>query len=122
HKSNQQLSVCIFDSGIGIYNSLKTTKHHPLTPLDAITLALQEKVTRDERIGQGNGLWGLSELISYSRGSLEISSNGAVFFRDNNNKIKTITSGHLNLGKENGTTLIDFQLNYSHEINVAEAL
>lgn len=121
HKSNQQLSVCIFDRGIGIYNSLKTSKHHPETPLDAITLALREKVTRDEKIGQGNGLWGFSELISHAGGRFEVGSAGAVYL-NNNHKIKTISTGYFNLGREYGTTLIDFQLNYSHEIDVVKAL
>lgn len=121
HKKKKQLSVCIFDRGIGIYNSLKTSKHHPATPLDAITLALQEKVTRDEKIGQGNGLWGFSELISDAKGRFEVGSAGAVYLNDNK-RIRTIPEGHLNLGREHGTTLIDFQLNYSNEIDVAKAL
>ena len=121
HKSVKQLSVCVFDTGIGIYNSLKASKHHPETPLDAITLSLQEKVTRDENIGQGNGLWGFSELISHAKGRFEVGSAGAVY-RNNNQMVQTIPSGHLNLGKQYGTTLIDFQLNYSNEINVVKAL
>ena len=121
HKSATQLSVCVFDTGVGIYNSLKTSKYHPATPLDAITLALQEKVTRDEKIGQGNGLWGFSELISHARGRFEVGSAGSVY-RNNNRIVTTIPSGHLNLGKNYGTTLIDFQLNYSNEINVVSAL
>lgn len=121
HKTVKQLSVCVFDAGIGIYNSLKSSKYHPETPLDAITLALQEKVTRDDTIGQGNGLWGFSKLISNAEGRFEVSSNGAVYYKDNEN-VRTTLSGHLNLGKKYGTTLIDFQLNYSHEIDVARAL
>ncbi len=121
HKNVKQLSVCVFDTGIGIYNSLKESKHHPKTPLDAITLSLQEKVTRDENIGQGNGLWGFSELISHAKGRFEIDSAGAVYM-NNNQTVRTIPHGCLNLGKIYGTTLIDFQLNYSNEINVAKAL
>lgn len=121
HKSTKQLSVCVFDTGVGIYNSLKSSKYHPTTPLDAITLALQEKVTRDETIGQGNGLWGFSELISHAKGRFEVGSAGSVY-RNNDQIVTIIPSGHLNLGKKYGTTLIDFQLNYSNEINVANAL
>ena len=98
HKSVKQLSVCVFDAGIGIYNSLKSSKYHPETPLDAITLALQEKVTRDDTIGQGNGLWGFSKLISNAKGRFEVSSNGAVYYKDNEN-VNTTPHGHLNLGK-----------------------
>lgn len=121
HKTSQQLSICVFDAGRGIYNSLKESRHKPSSPLDAITLALQEKVTRDENIGQGNGLWGLSQIIKEAHGSIEISSGGAVY-KNQNGYIHTIENGHFNLGKLHGTALIDFQLNYSNEINVAKAL
>lgn len=121
HKTSQQLSICVFDAGRGIFNSLRYSRHKPSSPLDAITLALQEKVTRDENIGQGNGLWGLSQLIKEAHGSVEISSGGAVY-RNQNGCTQTIENGHFNLGKKIGTTLVDFQLNYSQEINVAKAL
>jgi hypothetical protein len=122
HKSLQQFSVCVFDTGIGIYNSLRSSKHKPANPLDAITLALQEKVTRSEEIGQGNGLWGLSNLVSEGQGRIAISSSGAVYRRDRDNFVQTVEGGHFHLGKAHGTTLVDFQLNYSRDINVAKAL
>ena len=122
HKSNQRFSVCIFDTGIGIYNSLKHSRYSPPTPLDAITLALQEKITRDENIGQGNGLWGLSQLISDAHGIIKVCSCGARYERDQEGIISTLKQGDFNLGEENGTTLIDFQLDYSREIDVAKAL
>lgn len=121
HKNFKQFSVCIFDAGIGIFNSFKHSKYNPRYPLDAITLALQERVTRDEKIGQGNGLWGLSNIIHDAKGSLYISSGGAVYSKQND-KEKVIGQGHFNLGHERGTTLIDFQLNYSNKINIANAL
>lgn len=40
HKTAKQFSVCIFDAGIGIYNSLKDSIHKPQSAFDAITLAL----------------------------------------------------------------------------------
>ena len=122
HKSNKRFSICIFDTGIGIYNSLSHSRHAPPTPLDAITLALQEKITRDENIGQGNGLWGLSQLISDAHGIIKVSSCGARYERDQNGNISTRKQDDFNLGKENGTTLIDFQLDYSREVDVAKAL
>ena len=35
---------------------MKESEHHPRTTIDAITLAIQEEVTRDTSIGQGNDL------------------------------------------------------------------
>ncbi len=122
HKTTKQFSVCIFDSGIGIYNSLKNSIHRPQSALDAITLALQERVTRDIEVGQGNGLWGLSKIIDEAKGRLYISSCGAVYNKDFHNKEKMISWGYLNLGKNRGTTLVDFQLNYSNPIDIAKAL
>ena len=122
HKNHSRLSMCIFDSGIGIYNSLKGSRHSPPAPLDAITLALQEKVTRDEKVGQGNGLWGLSRLISDSHGTIRISSGGAVYCKNQDGEISTVKDGEFNLGRENGTTLVDFQMDYSQEIDITRIL
>ncbi|MDD3172746.1 MAG: DUF4325 domain-containing protein [Herbinix sp.] len=121
HKATSKLSICVFDSGRGIYNSLKNSKHRPHKPLDAITLALQERVTRDERVGQGNGMWGLSRIIDENKGGIKISSCGAVysFLYD---KVKTVESGYMHFGKENGTTLVDFQIDYSKSIDISKAL
>lgn len=121
HKTPKQLSICVFDAGRGIFNSFKNSRHKPASPLDAITLAMQEKITRDENVGQGNGLWGLTKIIDEAQGSIEISSGGAVYKKQNGN-IRTVDTGHFNLGKLHGTTIVDFQLNYSHKINVASAL
>ena len=121
HHSTKRLSFCIFDAGIGIYNSLKSSKHNPTTPLDAITIALQENITRDSNIGQGNGLWGLLNIIKLSQGSLRISSNGATYMNDCG-KIRIVKSGHFNLGRHFGTTTVDFQFNYSQDINISKAL
>lgn len=122
HPSQKKLSFCIFDTGIGIYNSLNQSKtHHPSTPLDAITLAMNERVTRDNNVGQGNGLWGFSNIISQANGMFSISSNGAKY-TNSNGKETTIKSGYFNLGHDRGTTLIDFQLNYSENIDVVAAL
>ena len=120
HHNTKRLNFCIFDTGIGIYNSLKSSKYNPATPLDAITIALQENVTRDNNIGQGNGLWGLSNIINLSKGSLMISSGGATYINDCG-KTNTIKCGHFNLGKY-GTTTVDFQLDYSKDINISKAL
>lgn len=121
HKNFKQFSVCIFDTGIGIFNSFKNSKYKPVHPLDAITLALQEKVTRDDKVGQGNGLWGLSNIIRDAKGRLYISSGGAVYSKQNNEE-RMIKDGHFNLGRDKGTTLIDFQLKYSNKIDIAQAL
>lgn len=122
HQSTKRLSFCVFDAGIGIYNSLKNSNiHNPSSPIDAIMLAMQEKVTRDSNIGQGNGLWGLSNLISQTNGILRISSGGATYINNNGN-VSIVKQGNFNLGRKLGTTTIDFQLDYSKNMDISAAL
>lgn len=102
HTNSKRISFCIFDYGIGIYNSLRNSVyHHPVSPFDAITMALQEKVTRDTNIGQGNGLWGLLRFVTQSNGSLRVSSGGAIFFNCNGKETHT-NNGDFNLGRDRG--------------------
>lgn len=121
NKQNKTFSFCVFDTGIGIFNSLNGTKHAPQDQLTAIQLAIKERITRDEKIGQGNGLWGLSQIIKETKGKLMLSSGGARYTYDNG-EVFTVASGDFNLGKVNGTTMIDFQLDYSSPIDVVKAL
>ena len=121
--TNSRLSLCVFDNGRGIFNSLKSSKRHsPKTPLDAITLALQERVTRDESIGQGNGMWGFSESVRLNGGSYSVSSDGArVSFV--NDKVDARERAGFFYGSDGlGTTLIDFQLDCARPLDIARAL
>ena len=71
-KSNKSVNICIFDYGIGIYKSLKGTENNPKNAIDAIMLSVKEGVTRDKQIGQGNGLWGLFNMVAQNDGHLSI--------------------------------------------------
>jgi len=120
HKSNKHIAFTVFDSGIGIFNSLKNTIHNPRHPVDALTLALQEGVTRDPKIGQGNGMYGLRRIIENNQGRLTLTSNSASFFLKGNKattfkKIPTIS-------RERGCTIVDFQIDYAREVSLGEAL
>ncbi len=121
HKEKKRVSLCVFDMGIGIYGSLKKSKHCPRTPLDGLTMALQEKVTRDEAVGQGNGMWGLKRIIDENSGNLTIESNSAMF-RCSGKKIETKNVQSYMAGKFSNGTLVDFQLDISSSINVVQAL
>ena len=121
HKQSKIFAFCVFDLGVGFYNSLKETKFHPEKPIDAITLALQERVTRDSKIGQGNGLWGLSSIVAQAKGKIEISSGGAKYIY-NNGEIVTKKENGFTLNKQWGTSYIDVRLNYSRLIDITSAL
>ncbi len=120
HKSTKHVAFTIYDAGIGIYNSLKNTKYNPRKPLDALTLALKEGVTRDKKNGQGNGMYGLRRIIENNRGRLTLTSHSSALF------IKGDKTQDFNalpiISRERGSTIVDFQFDYNSEISLSEAL
>ena len=120
HRSKSRIAICVFDTGQGIYNSLRQSLHTPSTPLDALKISVKEGITRDKRVGQGNGLWGLHQIISENSGILAITSNTASY-QLVDKKVKFIENLP-SLSKDNGGTIVDFQLAYNREISVSKAL
>ena len=120
HEQNHRVALCVYDYGQGIFHSLK---EHPLAPksaVDAITLAIQEKVTRDKKIGQGNGLWGLHQIIKLNEGSLTIRSGQGYYAYDG--KEFSQNSDQLYLDPNHQSTTVDFQLNCNKIVSIEEAL
>lgn len=120
HPTSKKIAFTIFDSGQGIYNSFKGTQYKPLSPSDAITLALNEGVTRDKNEGQGNGLYGLHSIVKQGKGAITITSGGGYYRYSNGdvktyNKIPTISS-------ETPGTIVDFQLDYSENRSLNQAM
>ena len=120
HPGSQHIAFCIYDHGQGIFNSLRKTQHAPKTAVDAITLAVQEGVTRDKVVGQGNGMWGLYNIVRSNSGILNITS-GAGFFGINGDDTKTNSSVPY-LNHEHNCTTVDFQIDFDKGISVSEAL
>ena len=120
HKSQKHVAFCIYDNGKGIYNSLKDSKYSPRHPIDAITLAIKEGITRDKKIGQGNGLWGLHGMVKNNSGRLYITSGSGSYLMlgDTIQTFKRLPF----ISKEVGTTSIDFQLDTDKRISVSDAL
>lgn len=121
HLTTKNIAFAVFDSGQGIYNSLKDSKYHPKNPVDAITLAIQEEITRDKEIGQGNGLYGLHSIIQKGKGSLSIVSGRGSYSYFPNGTTKTYSSLPF-VSYQNQCTTIDFQLNYSKDMSLGDAL
>ena len=127
HPTNKQFNVCVFDNGVGIYDSFAGSNVHPKTKLDAITLAIKEKVTRDTSVGQGNGLWGLHRIIEHCEGSLKIISDGAFYqmvFDDNGvPNVSAFDKGNRFIFEKGvGTTMVDFQMHVDKAIDVGKVL
>ena len=121
HKNSKHIAFTIFDSGIGILNSFKGSKHNPQTNADALSLCLQEGITRDPKVGQGNGMCGLFSLIKEGNGILNISS-GLDTYRYWNGETSITDEGVCSVSKDLGCTTIDFQLDYSSDISIERVL
>ena len=106
HPTSKNIAFTVFDAGQGIYNSMKDSEHRPRTTIDAITLSIKEEVTRDKRIGQGNGLFGLHSIVKQGKGKLVITSgNGSYIY--NNGDVRTYD--HLPfISKQAPGTIVDF--------------
>ena len=120
HTNSKNIAFAIFDSGQGIFNSMKDSEHHPRTTIDAITLAIQEEVTRDKSIGQGNGLFGLHSIVKQGKGKLVITSGRGSYTYNNG---ETRTYDFLpTLTQQQPGTIVDFQLNYAEDMSLDKAL
>jgi hypothetical protein len=119
HTIAKQFVFCVYDTGQGIYNSLLQSAHAPKNSADALRLAVKEGITRDKAIGQGNGLWGLHQIVSDNTGKLNITSNSACYsLTDKQVKLYE----RLPQLQDNNGCIVDFQIDYSKEISLSKAL
>ena len=118
HAKKNHVAFCVFDPGIGIFKTLKNSKHAPKTPMDAISLAIQEGIGDGK--GQGNGLFGLYRIIQENQGSLTITSGSAsIMFSQNGDSRKY---EHIPfLGYDNSATIVDFQIDLKKDVNIQSA-
>jgi hypothetical protein len=122
HQTSKHIAFCIFDPGIGIFNTLKGSVHAPRSHLDAITLAIKEGVTRDKAVGQGNGMWGLHSIVRENSGSLGITTGNASYRIDRPDAPPYTSENVPFLNKVNNCTIVDFQIDFSKPIAVSRAL
>ncbi len=118
HPSTNHIAFCIYDSGIGIYNSLRSSSHSPQSEADAIMLSMREGV--GDGLGQGNGLYGLYQIVKENGGRLRITSGAtALDVKDGMRKIlkKEIPF----IDDEHRSTTVDFQLDLGKRVNITEA-
>lgn len=74
YPKNHSVSFAVGDSGIGILNTLKQAIPTLKSDNDALGEAVKAGVTRDNAIGQGNGLAGTLRISNMSGGSFSITS------------------------------------------------
>ncbi|MDE7264416.1 MAG: DUF4325 domain-containing protein [Anaeroplasmataceae bacterium] len=123
HKRNKHISISIYDTGIGLKNSLsKSNEYNPSSEVEAIELAIQKGVTCDRVLGQGNGLWGLNQIICANKGFLSIMSGHTEARYDYLREKKKIIDSIPIINDQYLTTRVDFTINFNNLINVSEAL
>jgi hypothetical protein len=121
HRRSKHIAFCVFDNGQGIYNSLKNSPHAPASAQIALKMAVQESITRDRNVGQGNGMYGLHQIVKQNQGSLTIISNSAFYQLNDHGEIKELFNIPT-ISEDNGGTLVDFQLDYKKKVSISEAL
>ncbi|MGL4599682.1 MAG: STAS-like domain-containing protein [Bacteroidia bacterium] len=119
HPRTQNFTFCVFDSGRGFFESLSESKHAPKDAISALRLSVQEGVTSRKKEFQGNGLWGLHQIVLQNNGKLNITSSGACFNTENNQE-NYFTS--IPVLREGSGSIIDIQLNYNKKLSLPAAL
>ncbi len=123
HKYKKHISISIFDTGIGLFNSLKNSKEYvPNNELESIELAIQKGVTRDKEFGQGNGMWGLSQIVKDNNGYLSIMTGHTNVTYNYEKKTNKTSTNIPIISEKNLCTRVDFTLNFDNLINVNKAL
>ncbi|MGW0884361.1 STAS-like domain-containing protein [Streptomyces sp. NPDC002671] len=123
HAKRRWCTVAVADCGIGIHRSFKESNVYAAqNAYEAIMLSVQEKVTSKTK-NMGNGLYGLMRVVGLNKGELQIrSGRGWLEYRDGEIKGNYSMSIPLvDLNDHHGTT-VDWQLDLSKRVSLAEAL
>ena len=118
HSQNNHIAICVSDTGIGIYNSLKSSIHHPKEELDALTLAIQEGIGDGQ--GQGNGLFGLYQIVQTNGGRLTLTSGPASLMLTENFDLKKYDNLPY-IDRRFQGTVVDFQLDLNKAVDIKTA-
>ncbi len=121
-KDSQILKISIFDYGQGIFQSLRNSQYRPRNASDAISLSVQEGVTRDKKIGQGNGMWGLYNIINLNDGTLQIISGKGGLNFVNRKKETESYQNIIMLNQFKQSTAINFDIKLNNPVSMKEAI
>jgi hypothetical protein len=74
-RARKRIQYIVVDAGVGILSTLRDGAYpHISSDADALDKAIREGVTRDPKIGQGNGLFGSYQVCSHSKGFFQLES------------------------------------------------
>lgn len=119
HKKQNRIVICIYDLGIGIQDSLSAGGIYSKNEIEAIELAIQEGIGDGQ--GQGNGLYGLSQIVKENGGRLAISTGSSTLMFKNNNETKSWSNNPI-VDQQHKSTTVDFQLDLSQKTDIKKAL
>ena len=118
HPKSNHIAFCIYDAGIGIYKTLSSSKHKPSSELDALSLAIQEGVGDGK--GQGNGMYGLYQIVRHNKGRLTITSGKSSLMMKGDGEIQKFDDIPC-IDNNHCSTTVDFQLDLNRKINIQDA-
>ncbi len=103
------LKTCVFDLGQGILASFKNSPYSPSNSIEAVKLAVEPNVTSGN--GQGNGLYGLREIVKQSsNGRLQITSGDGKYVLSTGVKVEEVSEKADVIAGFPGATSVDFQV------------
>jgi hypothetical protein len=103
------LKTCVFDLGQGILASFKNSIYSPSNSIEAVKLAVEPNVTSGN--GQGNGLYGLREIVKQSsNGRLQITSGDGKYVLSTGVKVEEVSEKADIIAGFPGATSVDFQV------------
>ena len=123
HKENKLISISIYDNGIGLLNSINASKQYfEKTDVDAIRRVIEKGVTCNPEIGQGNGLWGLYQIVKDSHGYMTIKTGSTKIEFNFKDSKENVSLNNAYLDSHNKGTRVDFTLKFNQLIDVSKAL
>ncbi len=76
-RNSNSVQFVVADAGVGIPKTLRTGRPDITSDTAALDQAIREGITRDKKIGQGNGLYGTYRVCSMSNGQFQVDSGHA---------------------------------------------
>lgn len=120
HQAAQHFAVCVADHGLGVPNTIRQAFPTLRDDRDALAVAIKAGTTRDKLVGQGNGLWGLTRIVTLNDGYLSVTSGRNMLCIEGDDAPTFESAQSFDIGASG--TIVDFQLNTSHPIDIALAL
>lgn len=120
HQAAKHFAVCVADQGLGVPNTIRQAFPTLRDDRDALATAIKAGTTRDKKVGQGNGLWGLTRIVTLNDGYLSVTSGRNMLCIEGEQPPTFESAQSFDIAMSG--TIVDFQLNTSRPIDVARAL